>query len=109
MRSCNHPPGDPDRRIEETVALDPLVMLSATTQDKEETMTNVQARQIQELKGGFKGEVLLPSDDGYESARKIWNGMIDKHPALIVRCGSTPDVVRAVNFARDNGLVLTIR
>jgi FAD/FMN-containing dehydrogenase len=72
-------------------------------------MTQLQATKIEELKGSFRGEILLPSDDAYESARKIWNATIDKHPALIVRCSTTPDVVRAVNFARDNGLVLAVR
>ena len=72
-------------------------------------MTKIQAAKIEGLKGNFTGEVLLPSDDIYESARKIWNGMIDKHPALIVRCATTLDVVRAVNFARDNGLLLAVR
>ena len=72
-------------------------------------MPNLQATKIKELKGNLKGEVLLPSDDGYESARKIWNATIDKHPALIVRCTTTADVVHAVNFARDNGLLLAVR
>jgi FAD/FMN-containing dehydrogenase len=72
-------------------------------------MTNLKARKIEELKGGFKGEILLPSDGAYESARKIWNAMIDKHPAVIARCASTSDVVRGVNFARDNGLLLAVR
>jgi FAD/FMN-containing dehydrogenase len=72
-------------------------------------MTNLKARKIEELKGGFKGEILLPSDGAYESARKIWNAMIDKHPAVIACCASTSDVVRGVNFARDNGLLLAVR
>ena len=69
----------------------------------------LQATKIEELKNGFKGEILLPGDDAYESARKIWNAMIDKRPALIARCATTSDVVRAVNFARDNGLLLAVR
>lgn len=72
-------------------------------------MTNLQAKKIEELKGGFKGEILLPSDGAYESARKIWNAMIDKRPAIIARCATTADVVRGVNFARDNGLLLAVR
>ena len=72
-------------------------------------MTNLKARKIEELKSGFKGEILLPSDGAYESARKIWNAMIDKHPAVIARCASTSDVVLGVNFARDNGLLLAVR
>ena len=72
-------------------------------------MTNLEARKIEELKRGFKGEILLPSDGAYESARKIWNAMIDKRPAVIARCATTSDVVRGVNFARDNKLVLAVR
>ncbi len=69
----------------------------------------LQATKIDELKGNFRGEVLLPGEDAYEGARKIWNAMLDKHPALIARCTTTLDVVLAVNFARDNGLLLAIR
>jgi FAD/FMN-containing dehydrogenase len=72
-------------------------------------MPNVQATQIEELKDGFGGEVLLPGNDAYESARRIWNAMIDKRPALIVRCATTSDVVRAVDFARENELLLAVR
>jgi FAD/FMN-containing dehydrogenase len=72
-------------------------------------MTNLQAREIEELKGGFKGEIILPGDGAYENARKIWNAMIDKHPAVIARCATTSDVVRGVNFARDNGILLAVR
>src|SRR6267378_1173920 len=72
-------------------------------------MANVQAGKIGELKAGIKGEILLPSDGAYEDARKIWNAMIDKRPAVIARCATTSDVVRGVNFARDNGLLLAVR
>jgi FAD/FMN-containing dehydrogenase len=72
-------------------------------------MTNLQARKIEELKDGFKGEILLPSDGAYEGARKIWNAMIDKRPAVIARCATRSDVVSGVNFARDNGLLLAVR
>jgi FAD/FMN-containing dehydrogenase len=72
-------------------------------------MTTLQATKFEELKGSFKGEILLPGDGAYESARKIWNAMIDKRPALIVRCATTSDVARAVNFARDTGLLLAVR
>ena len=72
-------------------------------------MANVQAGKIGELKAGIKGEILLPSDGAYQDARKIWNAMIDKRPAVIARCATTSDVVRGVNFARDNGLLLAVR
>jgi FAD/FMN-containing dehydrogenase len=64
---------------------------------------------IEALKRDLNGKVVLPHDDAYESARKIWNGMVDKRPALIVRCLHTSDVVRALQFARDSGLPLAVR
>jgi FAD/FMN-containing dehydrogenase len=72
-------------------------------------MTRLHATTIEELKGDFHGEILRPGDDAYDSARKIWNAMIDKRPAVIARCAGTSDVVRGVNFARDTGLVLAVR
>ncbi len=72
-------------------------------------MKDFEARKLEEFRGGFTGEILLPSDGAYESARKIWNAMIDKRPAVIARCATTSDVVRGVKFARDNRLVLAVR
>src|SRR5881409_1375644 len=72
-------------------------------------MNQLQATKIEELGNSLRGEILLPSDDAYESARQIWNAMIDKHPGVIVRCSTTSDVVHAVNFARDSGLLLAVR
>lgn len=57
----------------------------------------------------LRGEVLLPSNQGYESARKIWNASIDRHPAIITRCLGVADVMAAVNFASDNGLLVAVR
>src|SRR5260221_110509 len=72
-------------------------------------MSNLQTGKIEELRNGFTGEVLLPSDNSYDDARKIWNAMIDKRPGIIARCATTADVVKSVNFARDNELLLAIR
>jgi FAD/FMN-containing dehydrogenase len=72
-------------------------------------MASVQTQKIEQLKAGFQGSVVLPGDAAYEGARAIWNAMIDKRPAIIARCTSTADVVRAVKFAKDNGLLLAIR
>lgn len=69
----------------------------------------LQSTKIDAFKGRFRGEVVSPGDEAYDDARKIWNAMIDKHPALIFRCTTTSDVVLAVNFARDNGLLLAVR
>ena len=62
-----------------------------------------------DLKGRVKGEVILPGDRTYDEARAIWNAMVDKRPAAIVRCTGTADVVAAVNFARESGLLLAVR
>ncbi|MGI8843358.1 MAG: FAD-binding oxidoreductase [Gemmatimonadaceae bacterium] len=72
-------------------------------------MTALTATTIQELTRDVGGQVVLPHDADYPAARTIWNAMIDKKPALIVRCKAVSDVVRAVNFARDNGLPLAVR
>ena len=57
---------------------------------------------------GFGGQVLRAGDDGYDDARSVFNGMIDRRPALIGVCGSTSDVVAAVNFAREQALPLSV-
>ncbi len=58
---------------------------------------------------GVRGLVLRPGDEGYEDARAIWNGLIDRRPALIVQCTGAADVVDAVNFAREQGLLLSVK
>ena len=55
------------------------------------------------------GEVITPSDDGYEEARKVYNGMIDKRPAAVVRCRGTADVAAVIGLARSEGLDLSVR
>jgi FAD/FMN-containing dehydrogenase len=64
---------------------------------------------IAELSSTLHGKVIRPEDAGYDEARQIWNGMIDKRPSAIIRCSSTGDVVQAVNFARASGLRLAVR
>src|SRR5690242_96268 len=56
-----------------------------------------------------RGPVLMPGSPGYDEARTIWNGLIDRHPALIVQCTGAADVVDAVNFAREHDLPLSIK
>ena len=72
-------------------------------------MNQLQSVNINELKRHFRGEVLLPGDKGYESARQIWNGMFDRRPAIITRCIGTSDVINAVNFARDNNSLIAVK
>jgi len=64
---------------------------------------------LQPLRASFRGQVLEPSDPGYENARKIWNASIDKHPRIIARCSGIADVVAAIDFARANNLLTAIR
>ena len=73
-------------------------------------MTALQPNGVSELEKQIQGEVLTPSHNGkYEAARKIWNGMFDRKPALIVRCKHAADVSPAVKYASDNNLLLSIK
>ena len=64
---------------------------------------------IHDLEAHLRGKLIGPNDQGYEAARKVWNGMIDKYPTAIVRCADVVDVVHAVQFARDHHLVVAVR
>ena len=72
-------------------------------------MANLASKAIEELTGAIRGQVLQPGKPGFDEARGIWNGMIDRHPAVIVRCAGVADIRRAVAFARDNDLLLAVR
>jgi len=65
--------------------------------------------EIQELKAQLRGDLITPSDTRYEDARRVYNAMIDKHPALIARCVDTADVIAVVNFGREHHLPLAVR
>jgi FAD/FMN-containing dehydrogenase len=67
------------------------------------------ASQVEQLRANVRGAIVQPGDAEYESARKVYNGMIDKRPALIVRCVDVADVIQAVNYARTNGVLTAIR
>jgi len=66
-------------------------------------------RPIEPFATGFEGRVLEPGEDAYESARRVWNGMIDKHPRVIVEAAGVGDVVRTIDLVRTTGLPLAIR
>ena len=70
---------------------------------------SLETRQVNDFRATVRGEVLLPTDHAYESARKIYNAMIDKRPSLIVQCANAADVVSAVRFARRHGLLAAVR
>ena len=67
------------------------------------------AQSIVQLKSSFRGELIQSEDAVYESARKVYNGMIDKRPRLIARCVDVADVMAAVEFGRENDLLTAIR
>ena len=64
---------------------------------------------IEELRGAIHGELITPGDPGYDEARKIWNDVHDRHPAVIVRCAGAADVMRAIELARSEDLPLAVR
>ena len=64
---------------------------------------------VQEFAASLRGSVLRPGETGFDAARKVWNGMIDRSPALIARCAGAADVISAVNLARDRNLLLAVR
>jgi hypothetical protein len=64
---------------------------------------------VEQIRMSLHGQLFLPSDEGYDQARAIWNGMHDKHPALIIRPAGVADVITAVNTAREHGLALSIK
>jgi len=81
--------------------------LQVKTRTNEEI--TLQQDTIRKFKESLRGELLLSDDTGYDDARSIWNAMIDRRPALIVRCLGVADVVTCVNFAREHGLMLSIK
>ncbi len=64
---------------------------------------------IQSFRASLRGDLLRPADDGYDAARRVWNGMIDRKPALIARCVGPADVVAAVNLARTHEMLVSVR
>ena len=65
--------------------------------------------EVARLRRGFQGQVLLPDQDGYHTARQVWNAMVDRRPAIIARCNSPADVAAAVRFGRGLGLEIGVR
>ena len=64
---------------------------------------------LERLRDSIRGPVIGPDDEGYDAARAIWNGAIDRRPAFVARCTGVADVVAAVRFARERGLLVAVR
>ncbi len=71
--------------------------------------TTLQDTVLADLKAHLRGPLLLPGDDGYDTTRQLWNGMLDKRPALIARCTGVADVLACVNFARAHNVLVAVR
>ena len=72
-------------------------------------MSAINKGTIEALQGKMRGPVIAPGDPEYDQARRIWNGMIDKHPGAIARCSGVADVMHAVQFATHEGLLVSVR
>src|ERR687891_2838177 len=86
---------------------DPRVMTTQVERTAE--MTRFDRTAFARLEGSFRGELVRPGDTSYDLHRKVWNGSIDRHPALIARCMGVPDIIAALAFARTAGLVVAVR
>ncbi|ELY45077.1 FAD-binding oxidoreductase [Natronorubrum sulfidifaciens] len=75
----------------------------------EKALAELPGGAVRSFETGVGGDVILPADPEYERERQVWNGMIDKYPAIIARCAGTADVVSAVTFAREQDLPLAVR
>lgn len=74
---------------------------------KEKIMVNQES--LKKFEAGLRGKLIRPNDGGYDEARKVYNAMIDRHPGLIARCADVADVIAAVNFGRENNLLVSVR
>jgi len=84
-----------------------MANLSMRTPDG--TSTKLDTETVGRFAAGIRGIVLTPDSDGYEASRTIWNAMIDRKPGLIVECAGAADVARAVRFAREHNLLVSVR
>jgi hypothetical protein len=73
------------------------------------TPVTLSATKVERFASGLAGRLLRQSDRDYDEARRVWNGMVDKRPALIARCAGTADVVASVRFAREHDLLISVR
>ena len=72
-------------------------------------VATVSTAEIAAFRNQLRGKLLLASDDGYDAARRVWNGNVDRRPSVIVQCKSSPDVQQAVKFASTRDLLTSVR
>jgi FAD/FMN-containing dehydrogenase len=83
--------------------------MTVTATTLEGSRTNLNDADIDSLRSGLRGELVVAGDAGFDEARRVWNGNVDRRPALIARCAGVADVQHAVNFARSLGLLVSVR
>jgi len=84
----------------------PSTLTAVGASGKPVTLT---ASDIKDFRASLRGKLLLAQDEGYDQARRIWNGVFDRNPALIARCADSSDVVQAVSFARSHALLIAVK
>jgi len=84
-------------------------MAAITDRTIKNGMIALERKTIDDLRGRLRGTILLPGVPGYNEARSLWNGIVDRRPALIARCTNVTDVIAAVNFGREQNLVIAIK
>src|SRR6266496_4174831 len=73
------------------------------------TTTAHSSARYEDLAAVLRGDLIMPGDPGYEKARAVYNGMIDRHPAAVARCRDVADVIACVRFGRDHGIEIAVR
>src|SRR5262245_61220805 len=99
--SARHARGDSS-----SSAAAPGTLTAVGSSGKPVTLT---ASDIRDFRSSLRGKLLLAQDEGYDQARRIWNGVFDRNPALIARCAGAPDVVKALDFARSHALLTAVK
>src|SRR6478736_1888487 len=106
-RSANDEPmrrwrcGAPRMAVSHLAGQDGKTVMGALSLADDLTESTLQASDYAQLRQTLRGEPVLPHDPGYDQARKVWNGMVDKRPAVVIYCAGSDDVISAVNFARS--------
>src|SRR5262249_24387078 len=72
-------------------------------------MAVAEALELDELRQRIRGEVIAGGDEAYEQARRVWNGVIDRSPTVVIRASGNADVIAAIGFAREQGLPVSVR
>src|SRR5947209_7613876 len=109
-RADVHPPiGEPGRFLTQSAGRAQGGAATHKGRSWMSTTPAVDAAALQTLADGFAGRVLQSSDDDYEGARRVHNGLIDRRPAVIAECIESADVAAAVRFATANGLEIAVR